>query len=162
MRLWGNLFFFLNCFGAALYLILAKPVLAHMPATNVVFSAYLFASILMLLTNLVANDDARIIEFLCPDCSSAWYVPPSSASTIVYWVVVCTALAFFLMTHANTTLPSSVVSFYTCCQPLTSAIVTTLLVWAGNDSASSLEMPGWNMLGCIGIVAGLVVVIWEK
>jgi drug/metabolite transporter (DMT)-like permease len=161
-RVLGNVFFFFNCLGTALYLIMSKPILAQMAPTNVVFNAYLFASLLMFLTNVVVNRESHLVAFLCPDCEGAWHVPLSSLLTIMYWVIVCTAIGWGLMTQANKTLPSSVVAFYTCCQPMTSATMTVVFLLCGKNPGNSLEMPGWNMLGCIGIIGGLVLTATEN
>jgi hypothetical protein len=142
-------------------LILSKPVLAQLPPTNVVFNAYVFASLLMFVTNLVVNRESHLVAFLCPDCEGAWHVPLSSALTIMYWVLVCTAIGWGLLTQANKTLPSSVVAFYTCCQPMTSATMTVVFLAFGKNPGNSLEMPGWNMLGCVGIIAGLTLTVTE-
>jgi len=68
----GNILFFFNCLGTALYVICAKKLLEKYPSTTVTGYSYMLASIQMAITALCINTQADAVKFVCPlkDCSS--------------------------------------------------------------------------------------------
>lgn len=161
MRAWGNVMFFFNCLGTVVYLLISKPLLQLYPPTVITSGAYTFAAACMLLLNVGVNSDPAIWEAFCPDCKSAWHVPYTAALAIAYWVLVVTVCGYFFITVANKSLHSSTVAFYTCCQPLTSATLSAGLIALHFNPGNALELPGWNILGAVGILLGLLLVTTE-
>eukprot|EP01061_Rhynchopus_euleeides_P005773 TRINITY_DN14942_c0_g2_i1.p1 TRINITY_DN14942_c0_g2~~TRINITY_DN14942_c0_g2_i1.p1 ORF type:complete len:429 (+),score=126.14 TRINITY_DN14942_c0_g2_i1:138-1289(+) len=166
----GNLLFFLNCLGTSCYVILTKPLLArgvYLPI-SVTGWAYIIASVMMMVTAVVINTNDTMLDFVCPkhDCQGAWTVPTSMILALAYWVFFNSILAYACMTWANAYAKASVVSAYTVLQPVTSALLSVLIIaskghhWAVDDKG--FEEPGLNDLGAIGVVIGLVLVVWKK
>ena len=70
-----------------------------------------------------------------------------SDSPIVYWVFAGSCIAYSCCSFANSVLPASIVSAYTCLQP----IVGVLFSWILNGEALA-----WRDLGGVLIIAGLL------
>jgi len=70
----GNVLFFFNCLGTALYVICARALLAKgYPATTVTGYSYMMASIQMLIVAMCINTQSSAVHFVCPlkDCSGS-------------------------------------------------------------------------------------------
>ena len=259
----GNVCFFVNCFGTAVYILVSKLILSRCKcnkpglearvATCVTIAgphklcakarsaseissapttyssitvtgwSYVVASVLMLITTLVVNNVPPALAFVCTSkvrrrslfvahlvfclhsrrgaaeyvvgarasCApphplapslplapqsknataaegqceaNAWKVPLDMLLPLLYWIVFNSVAAYALMTWANKHVNTSVTSIYTVLQPLTSAVLSTLLLlllpkWG---KSKGLLMPGWNALGVIGIALGLACVLFAN
>ena len=163
----GNLLFFLNCFGTALYVILTKPLLARKEYMSISITgwSYITASVLMMISALVINTNDSMLNFVCPphDCQGAWAVPGSMIWALGYWIFFNSVLAYALMTWANGFAKASVVSVYTVLQPVTSAGLSMLIIamkghhWAVTEKG--FAEPGLKDLGAIGVFIGLGFVV---
>ena len=83
---------------------------------------------------------------------------------LLYWIIFNSVAAYALMTWANKHVNTSVTSIYTVLQPLTSAVLSCILLlllptWG---ESKGLLMPGWNALGIVGIALGLAFVLFAN
>mmetsp|Transcript_36504 Transcript_36504/g.70389 ORF Transcript_36504/g.70389 Transcript_36504/m.70389 type:complete len:261 (+) Transcript_36504:418-1200(+) len=158
----GNILYFLNCLGTALYVICAKPIFKHYPATSITGWSYIMGSLMMMVACLVANNSPPIYHFICDDCppGSKWHVPTNAIFALVYWILLTSVGSYLLMTWGNKYADASLVLAYTPLQPATSAILSFLLISAGFKG--KLQMPGLNILGVIGIFIGLAFVVYDN
>ena len=164
----GNCLFFFNCLGTALYVIFAKKLLVTYPSVVVTGWSYIFASIQMCISATIINTVPGGVEFVCPPDSDdndnedsdpsceAWAVPTNAGTILplLYWICFNSIAAYLLMTWGNQFAPPSAVLGYTSLQPLTSCLVTVLIIKFGYTN-SDLELPGWNLLGGLLIIVGL-------
>jgi drug/metabolite transporter (DMT)-like permease len=210
----GNVCFFINCFGTAIYVLVSKMILSRCrcnkpelearvakvftisgpivlgkkatPGEIVNYSSitvtgwsYIIASVFMLITTVIVNSVPPALAFVCTskktnttirdeivdECvANAWKVPVDMIIPLAYWIIFNSVAAYALMTWANKHVNPSVTSIYTVLQPLTSAVLSTILLivlptWA---KSKGLIMPGLNALGIIGIVIGLAVVLYAN
>ncbi|CAE7395396.1 unnamed protein product [Symbiodinium necroappetens] len=118
------------------------------------------------------NTQCWFIEFVCPpdvgstaQCGkkptscTAWSVPPEAVLPLVYWILFNSMAAYFLITWANRYARAGFVLAYTALQPFTSTVLTAALVVSGRFP--SLSLPGWNALGGLGVVAGMLCILWD-
>jgi len=172
----GHIFFFFNCMGTSLYVILSKPLCRSgtYKAVSITAWSYIVASLTMLPTVLIFNAIPTLTNFICTDKDPAvqqtcvegkWDVPASMIWPLAYWILFNSILAYFLMTWGNQFAPASAVSGYTVLQPFTSeALCALLIAVAGSSWADkyNLEKPGLQFLGAIAIVLGLAVLLSER
>eukprot|EP00656_Telonema_subtile_P055800 TRINITY_DN8751_c0_g1_i1.p1 TRINITY_DN8751_c0_g1~~TRINITY_DN8751_c0_g1_i1.p1 ORF type:complete len:400 (+),score=81.56 TRINITY_DN8751_c0_g1_i1:41-1240(+) len=182
----GNVLFFFNCLGTALYVICAKKLLAKgYPSTTVTGYSYILASVQMTVVALCINTQSSAVHFVCPlkscggscgDCRetdmcydnaqpcgsefcscSAWGIPSNAVLPLAYWIAFNSVVAYLLMTWATQHAPPSAVLGYTALQPLTSSIL--VLIITAFTSKYDLTKPGYNMVGAVLILVGLYMLI---
>jgi drug/metabolite transporter (DMT)-like permease len=157
----GNVLFFLNCLGTALYVIWSRPLLKRYPPMTVTGYSYIVASLMMAVAALVVNDSDTLTKFVCPDCTgSSWRVPPGAVLALLYWIVFNSVIAYLMMTWGNKYADPSKVLAYTALQPATSATLSAVIIKAGYTGG--LRMPGSNAFGIIFIVIGLALIIYDN
>jgi len=158
----GNILYFFNCLGTALYVISAKPIMKHYPSMSVTGWSYIVGSLMMMVACLVANNVHPIYDFICDDCpeGSKWHVPNSAIFALMYWIFLTSVGSYLLMTWGNKYADASLVLAYTPLQPATSAIVSFILIQLGYRG--SLQEPGLNILGVVGIFIGLAFVVYDS
>jgi len=158
----GNILYFFNCLGTAMYVICSKPMMKTYPAMSVTAWSYIMASIMMAVSCLVANNVHQIYDFVCSDCPSGskWSVPKSAIFALTYWILLTSIASYLLMTWGNKYADASLVLAYTPLQPATSAILSFVLIAAGYKG--SLQQPGLNILGVVGIFIGLALVVYDS
>lgn len=168
----GNCMFLLNCLGTSLYVIFAKILLQKYTSLTTVAWSYMLASVM---TGVVAgslNTQCWFIHFVCPPSSSQtyacgpyenscqpWQVPRSAILPLAYWVLGSSLLAYMLMTWANQYAKAGFVLAYTALQPLTSTLLSILIIAVSGPDGTSLKMPGINALGGIPVIAGLAFIL---
>jgi len=169
----GNVLFFFNCLGTSLYVITCKLVLARgYPPSTITAWSYLCGALMMLITASALNSSCRAVSLLCPPPSDAppshqcddlhtscdpWAVPASALLPLAYWILFNSAAAYLLMTWANKHAAAGFVLAYCALQPLTSTTLSVAIVQSG--AHTNLSMPGWNALGALPIVLGLVLIL---
>ncbi|GAB5368154.1 hypothetical protein AAMO2058_001294100 [Amorphochlora amoebiformis] len=158
----GNILYFFNCLGTALYVICAKPMYKYYPPMSITAWSYITASVMMAIACLIANNVDPLYHFICDDCphGSKWNVPTSAIFALFYWILLNSVGAYLLITWGNTYADASLTLAYTPLQPATSAILSFILISAGIKG--KLEEPGLNILGVIGIFIGLAAVIYDN
>lgn len=157
--LFGNLMFFLNDIGAALYVIFSKSLLRSQQPMTVTGLSYIIASGMMLIAALVVNCTPVFLHFVCSDCNGyAWAVPSETIWALAYWIVFNSIISYLLITWANKYADASKVMAYSALQPASAMILSFLIVKLG---WYSLALPGWNALGLIGILAGIALIIYD-
>jgi drug/metabolite transporter (DMT)-like permease len=134
----GNLLFVLNTLSYALYLVLAKPLLARYPP--LVLTAWVFA--LSLWTIPLFRADAVLV--------------PSAASTaswlsLVYILVFATLVAYLLNAYALSVVSASTTATYILLQPLITAVAGVLIL------GERVEPRTW--LAAAAILAGVWLVV---
>jgi len=171
----GNAMFAFNCLGTSLYVIFGKVALSRYPSLTVVSWAYICASAFTLLAAAPLSLSCWVIHFLCPvrdslpkfQCGSyeascqPWHVPHSAVGPLLYWILGNSMLAYFLMTWANQYARAGFILAYTALQPLTSTLVSVVIVTLFGSRGTDLALPGWNALGSVGILLGLVLLVQE-
>jgi len=155
----GNMCFVLNCLASSSYVICTKPLLKHYSGLIVCAWAYVSATCFMTVTALSITVNSDSLNFVCPDCDGdGWQVPTAAIWALCYWVTFQSVGAWGLLTWANKHIDGSVCSAYSVLQPLTSDVLTSILVaWGVN-----LELPGWNEFGAIGILIGLAMILYDN
>jgi len=165
----GNVLFFMNCLGTALYVIFSRRLLKSYPSITVIGWSYIFGSIQMSIATVVINNVHGGLAFVCPpeegsDKPSclAWHVPNNAATILplLYWIIFNSVVSYFLMTWANQyAIPSNVLG-YTALQPLTSSLLTVIIRSCGYEG--DLSSPGYNLLGGVVIILGLFLLIADS
>ena len=168
----GNVLLALNCLGTSLYVIFSKIALERYPPLTVTAWAYLSASLMMAVVAISLNNQCAFIEFVCPasgdnhdfTCGEyvtscePWAVPISAVLPLTYWVLFNSIGSYCLITWANRYARAGYVLAYTALQPFTSTVLSVILIMLG---VKGLQMPGWNALGCIGILLGLFLLVLD-
>jgi len=168
----GNLLFFVNCAGTAGYVIMTKHIMkAHKSqytSISVTGWSYMFGSCFMMICGLSINSSDAALKFVCPakdgeDCASctAWGVPGSAVGPLLYWILIQSVLCYLMMTWANQYAKASTTVAYTALQPLTSALLSVIIVQTAGK-IGGLVMPGINLLGGLGIIAGLILILYDN
>lgn len=101
-------------------------------------------------------------DFTCGNVKASclpWHVPASAALPLTYFVLANSIGAYLLITWANSYARAGYVLAYTALQPFTSTVLSVILIVGWH--LEGLEMPGWNALGCIGILMALVLLILD-
>merc|ERR1711871_847814 len=148
----GNILFAINCLGTSCYVIVAKPLLKKYPPLSVTGWCYIAASIFMAISAFSINSSPEVVQLICPpgnqtfnlinnvsmypcghgshlNCScDPWNVPTDALLPLAYWIVFNSAVAYFLMTWGNKYADASKVLAYTALQPLTSAILSVVVL----------------------------------
>jgi drug/metabolite transporter (DMT)-like permease len=68
------------------------------------------------------------MEFLCPECTSTWHIPPGAIGALIYNILFNSVAAYGILTWANQYATGTLVMIYTVLQPVTAAFLTTILV----------------------------------
>ena len=101
----GNFFFFINCLGTSLYVILSKKPLQVFPSSlTVVATSYSVASICLIITCLglyyyYHHHEAEVP--FCPECTEFWYIPHNAYFALFYFIMFNSVGAYALITWAN-------------------------------------------------------------
>lgn len=167
----GNVLLALNCLGTSLYVIFAKIALERYPPLTVTAWAMMSASVMMAISAGSLNNSCGFIHFICPPTGtqdftcgsyqascSAWLVPATAVFPLAYWIIFQSISAYFLLTWANRYARAGYILAYTALQPFTSTLLSVILILSG---VQGLQMPGWNVLGSIGIFLGLILLILD-
>lgn len=80
------------------------------------------------------------------------HLPPSAYGALAYWVVAISGGAYLLISWSNRHLPASTVALHNTAQPMVGAVLSVLCL---GDHLM------WTDLGGLGIVLGLVIVVWR-
>eukprot|EP00979_Chaetoceros_neogracilis_P010804 scaffold2604_cov221-Chaetoceros_neogracile.AAC.2 len=180
-QLVGQFSFFLNCCGAALYVLSSKRIIKTERYESVAVTAwsYAIASVLMLIFAVLMSLSEGISTFLCSDCTrSIWHVPPSAIPAMIFFIIMTSSVSYGLITWANKYASGTMVIGYTVIQPVASAIVIQSLVSFGlyegcksvarrfledeedGVEKACLDMPDmFTAIGSIGVFFGLVAII---
>jgi len=158
----GNLMFFGNCVGTALYVIFCRVLLQYLPPFTVVAGAYLVATLGIALSLFGVNHSDASLKFVCPDGCPAWTVPGSEVGAIAFYILGPSVLCYcFLAWGTRNAKVTTYCLAYTALQPVSSLLLSLIFIAAGwNDSHpdNKLSIPGWNGLGALGVLAGVALV----
>mmetsp|Transcript_29111 Transcript_29111/g.37565 ORF Transcript_29111/g.37565 Transcript_29111/m.37565 type:complete len:504 (-) Transcript_29111:152-1663(-) len=166
----GNIFFFFNCLGTALYVIFSKKALIIFPSICVTAWSYLFAMLYMTIITLLFSLSNSLMHFLCSDChSNPWYIPKDAIWALSYWIIFNSALAYSLLTWANKYATGTLVMGYSVLQPITALCLTMILIYTktyldcnnvkDDDDEVCLGGIGWGDFGAFGVFIGLYIII---
>lgn len=168
----GNLLFFFNCAGTAGYVLLTKHIMKEYTSDYVAITvtgwSYIFASVFMTISGVSISCTQSALKFVCPSVDgesrpscSAWDVPDSAIGPLLYWIFVQSVLCYMMLTWANQYANPSTTVAYTALQPLTSALLSVIVVKTAGK-IGGLVLPGLNLLGGLGIVAGLILILYDN
>lgn len=167
--LMGNVLFFLNCLSTSLFVILSKEVLKLYPPLLVTAWSYSLAAAYMAPTAFLTSLSPRIMNTICPECTSPWEIPPGAWFALAYFIVFSSVISYGLLTWANQFATGTLVMGFTVLQPVVAALLTLLLLGlsfvktcdaASNNGGACLDPPGWSSaIGMFGVFCGLYLVI---
>jgi len=173
----GNLLFFINCLFTSLYVIMSKNMLALYPALTVTAWSYNCAAVLMFVVTMLSSVWSGAGAFLCAECSSdvsMFSFPKGAIPALVYYIVFCSVGSYGLITWSVQYATGTLVTSCTVLQPVTSALLTTILLATGLvTSCKILEAAGTDerahaclnyptfgtFCGMVGVFGGLVLVM---
>jgi len=146
----GNLLLFLNCLCMSTYLILQKPILAHVPTWTVTAWVLTWGAVPMAAWCVVSASLSSPHAFI----RHLTHASPLSWAALAYGGVMAAGVAMMLTSygvkHGGATVAASLVPL----QPLFSTILAVLVL-------GEYPMPG-QYLGAITIVLGLWLVLWAN
>lgn len=137
----GNICLLINTLASAVYYLGAKRLVQSYSAMCVAAWAYITAATCMGLTAGLFVD------------RKDWKLPDALIGPLIYWILVCSVVGYYVVTFATQHLPASQVASFQCLQPF----VGTLLAFAVLGEEPSV----WD-LGAVGVVAGLVMVAYDR
>lgn len=137
----GNACLLGNTLSMSLYYLNAKALVAKYAPLAVTAWAYMVAATLM------GSTAALTIE------RHQWGVPRQLFGPLVYWILVCSVVGYWVVTAATAYLPASQVAAFQCLQPFVGTALAVMVLG---------EEPTWWDLGAIGVIAGLALVATDK
>merc|ERR1719356_469353 len=84
---------------------------------------------------------------------------------LLYYILLASLGAYFMITWANQYANASIVSAYTVAQPVTSSIISAMLVSLGGPEwahSYGMRAPGTQDLGVFAIIGGLSILFHES
>ncbi|XP_065919167.1 uncharacterized protein [Dysidea avara] len=145
----GYLFLFCNSFFTAVYVLVQKKFIflkespwARLPV-SVTLWCYMFGSISMGLASI----------YYCTN-TEVFALPIEAAHSLVYAVIISSALCYLLITWANQHLPATIVTAFWPCQ--VPVAVTSSFFLTGD------ELKSWQYIGAVMIIVGLCLVVWSN
>lgn len=134
----------------------------------------------MAVATVVINTQPAGVHFVCPassdddgtvfDCGDnfdafhqgcsckAWAVPTSAVLPLLWWILLQSVVAYALLTWTNKYAEPTSVLGYTALQPLSSAVLTIVLI-RSTSNPFDLTAPGWNLVGGFVILVGVYCLI---
>jgi len=97
--------------------------------------------------------------------SSPWDISSKSIFALGYFVVVYSIGMYSTINWANKYVPPSSVVLYTVMQPVSASLLSLALIRSEFIDAYpdvTLELPGYNALGAIGVVAGILLLTFGE
>lgn len=159
----GNIVLFSQAVFCSLMYVSQKPLLVHYTPLTVLGYAYLIATLMMTITASIVNQSDYCLKKLCPDCrDGGWHVPGQAWPGIAYFVLIVSAAAYFLVAWGNQYVDASVLGIYTVVQPVVTVIVSSIVITLSSAPHWQLKGLGISDLGAIGIVVGLLIVIYDN
>jgi drug/metabolite transporter (DMT)-like permease len=165
---WGNVIFFIQCIACAGFYISEKPLLERYPPITTVGYAYLVASCLMAVTASAVNTVPAVLDFVCDDChGQGWDVPSSAWVAIAYWVFAGSIMGYLLNTWGNQYVDASLLGAYAVLQPIVTVAVSSVVIVSfpnggPKNNSWGLKGPDVNDFGVFGIIAGLMLVVYDN
>lgn len=158
----GNLLFFYNCVGTAVYVLSMRVVTRRMPPYSGLAVTYVGATAGMVLTALVVSGTRGLPEFFCPDCDIGfWEFPLGASYALTYWVLGNSVAGYLCLTFgARHARDSTHCLAYTALQPVVAGLLQAALVLGGWNEAHpdgpSMDLPRLaQVAGACIIVAGV-------
>jgi drug/metabolite transporter (DMT)-like permease len=142
----GNILLICNCLAFSLFVLLQKPLLGKYPPPVITAWAYLFGSVFVAMISAPYWIKAE-----------SWVSAVSNYKVILailYAAVVSSALAFGLITWANSRVQGVVTTLFQAAQPFS----TSMLAWM----VFGTMVTPLQILGAVLIIAGLVMVCYAK
>eukprot|EP00928_Gymnodinium_smaydae_P098600 TRINITY_DN9202_c1_g1_i1.p1 TRINITY_DN9202_c1_g1~~TRINITY_DN9202_c1_g1_i1.p1 ORF type:complete len:381 (+),score=17.98 TRINITY_DN9202_c1_g1_i1:64-1143(+) len=140
------------------------------PSTAVTGWCFLISSVLFSITAKIVYDVPQLLESVCMghlDCMAyPWHITSSVHFCLAYEVVMCTMVAWSLLTWSTRYAKPSVSSIYTAMQPLTTGLISWVLCQIMTSewiSRYSIQEPGWTHVVAAALIAcGLVIAFSGK
>jgi len=158
----GHLFLFASCFASSMEVIAWRQLLrqANSPLAHfaVMAESYLVSACLMAVACAATSVSSDVTDFLCPKCdNSPWRLRPKALWPIGYAVVVQTIMGYLCMAWALRFAESYLASLYATAQPVMAAAVTALFLLCDFNPGHVLRRPGYELIGAVLIILGLLV-----
>lgn len=106
-------------------------------------TADVFGAMYSVTTAAVVNSSEGALHFVAPNLnfSAAWNVPQSALLPLAYWILFNSCAAYLLITFGNKHAPASSVLAYTALQPVTTALLSGVLILLGPGKKFGLTEP---------------------
>lgn len=166
----GHACFLLQAVSSAGYILIGKPLLKKYPPLSVTGWSFTFGSVFMTFLTILGYKIPALHSFMCwsPNKESmklcmktSWTLPTSMIVPLIYEIVGCSFIAWFLITWANKHANASTVTIYAVTQPLAAALISALAIMIKGGTWAkwyAIEMPGvHHLIGVLIISAGLYV-----
>ena len=148
----------------SLYCLLTRPLLKKYPPIFITGVSFVIVVPLLLAAALVLLYAPGV--HIIPDSNQTnpWSMTTTASYSLAYFVVVYSILLYSTINWANNYIPASTITAYTVVQPVTAGLLSLVLIMAGfNDSHTDVQLhePSWNAFGCIGVFAGLFLIVYS-
>eukprot|EP00929_Paragymnodinium_shiwhaense_P095830 TRINITY_DN5713_c1_g2_i5.p2 TRINITY_DN5713_c1_g2~~TRINITY_DN5713_c1_g2_i5.p2 ORF type:complete len:258 (-),score=37.24 TRINITY_DN5713_c1_g2_i5:285-1058(-) len=147
------------------YILGMKNLLPKYSGVLITSWAFTISAVLMVLFCVIVCWNKAVLKFVCwddrPETSRVCEedplrIPPNMILPLWYEVVLCSLVAWIILSWAHRHVPASVVSLYSVLQPVSSALVVFALVRLPGADAYGLQLPGpRHALSLLLIFAGL-------
>eukprot|EP00927_Polykrikos_kofoidii_P045071 TRINITY_DN3892_c0_g4_i1.p1 TRINITY_DN3892_c0_g4~~TRINITY_DN3892_c0_g4_i1.p1 ORF type:complete len:365 (-),score=34.37 TRINITY_DN3892_c0_g4_i1:22-1074(-) len=171
----GNALLLCNCTASATYVIFSQiGIRRGYPPVTITAWSYCACASMMFVVATGMSSSCRIVHFLCPlypnqelytcgewtSTCDAWAVPRKAVLPLLYFILFNSCLAYVGLTWANKHCNPGFVLAYSAIQPLASCILSIAIIKLVGPQ-EGLSMPGWNALGAIPIVIGLLLILMD-
>eukprot|EP00928_Gymnodinium_smaydae_P042336 TRINITY_DN28525_c0_g1_i1.p1 TRINITY_DN28525_c0_g1~~TRINITY_DN28525_c0_g1_i1.p1 ORF type:complete len:355 (+),score=40.75 TRINITY_DN28525_c0_g1_i1:52-1116(+) len=151
----------LNLAAYALYGIVAGPLAAELGPLTLTCATFSIAAVLLALSHFFLVF-FQLNGYVCPPESCVtWSSSGSELFALVYYILVYSVFQYLMIAWARQRLETSTINAYSVVQPLVSALASICLVVSGyalNHPQLDIAMPGWSLLGGLGICVGVIIV----
>lgn len=158
----GSFCFLMANLAYATYGLVAGPLAAEVGTMSFTAAAFAVATAGLLAVHLALDSAPGYRDMICPPetCEAGWDFSFNELCALAYYVVVYSVLQFVTIAWARQRLTASTISAYSVVQPMASALLSVLLVLAGvaqRHPEWDVTLPGWNAMGGVGIVVGVLI-----
>jgi len=166
----SHLLFCLGILGTSAYFLVNGSLGSKYSACATVMWSNMVSSVLLLLTECLALCCAPVMNLLCYSESTTlqaqcvaqgFTLPRATLEPLGYEVVMCTLVAWPLLSWANQNTDPSVTTVYMGMHPVTSTTISAVLVcWYGVEWGMryNMSLPGSKDFGIVLILCGLLII----
>eukprot|EP00928_Gymnodinium_smaydae_P084143 TRINITY_DN6739_c1_g1_i1.p1 TRINITY_DN6739_c1_g1~~TRINITY_DN6739_c1_g1_i1.p1 ORF type:complete len:368 (+),score=26.59 TRINITY_DN6739_c1_g1_i1:55-1158(+) len=158
----GSVAWPLNMTAYAIYGIVAGPLADELGPLTLTCATQFFAAVFLALLHLTLVY-LQLNDYVCPpDTCVRWSSSGDELFALVYYIVVYSILQYCVIAWGRQRLEASTISSYSVVHPMISALASAFLVTSGfakNHPHLNITMPGWSLLGGLGICLGVIVVV---
>eukprot|EP00928_Gymnodinium_smaydae_P041263 TRINITY_DN27933_c1_g1_i1.p1 TRINITY_DN27933_c1_g1~~TRINITY_DN27933_c1_g1_i1.p1 ORF type:complete len:352 (+),score=36.46 TRINITY_DN27933_c1_g1_i1:40-1095(+) len=163
----GNFMLFTATCGCSGYILASGVLVRRYPALTVTGLCFMLSSVLVFITTAVVFCIPQALEIVCygrEDCiAHPWNFDTTAIPPLIYEVIMCTVVAWSLLTWSTQYAKPSVSSLYTVVQPVTASFISFVLYntvsmdWLARYS---FRQPDWtHLVASMIVILGLVVAL---